>query len=68
MLPRWISILGVHEEFALQDSCSLGGNLPVLWNTIGGVDEQQREIFMVDLLKLKPSALYENRSNYKLTA
>ncbi len=66
MLPRWISILGVHEEFALQDSCSLGGNLAVLWNTMGGVDEQQRDIVMVDLLKLKP-ALDENRSNHKLT-
>ncbi len=66
MLPRWISILGVHEEFALQDSCSLGGNSAVLWNTIGGVDEQQREIVTVDPLKLKP-ALDENRSNHKLT-
>jgi serine/threonine protein kinase len=51
-----------------QDSCSLGGNVPVLWNTIGGVDEQQGEIVMVDLWKLKPSALDENRSNHKLTA
>jgi serine/threonine protein kinase len=46
----------------------LGGNLPVLWNTIGGVDEQQGEIATVDLLKLKPSALDENRSNHKLTS
>jgi serine/threonine protein kinase len=67
VLPRWISILGIHEEFALQDSCSLGGNVPVLWNTIGGVDEQQGEIVMADLLKLKPSALDENGSNHKLT-
>ncbi|CAK9223418.1 unnamed protein product [Sphagnum troendelagicum] len=51
-----------------EDSCSLGGNLPVLWNTIGGVDEQQGEIATVDLLKLKPSALDENRSNHKLTS
>jgi serine/threonine protein kinase len=62
------SVFSVHEEFALQDSCSLGGNLPVLWNTIGGVDEQQGEIATVDLLKLKPSALDENRSNHKLTS
>jgi serine/threonine protein kinase len=62
------SVFSVHEEFALQDSCSLGGNLPVLWNTIGGVDEQQGEIATVDLLKLKPSALDENRSNHKSTS
>jgi len=62
------SVFSVHEEFALQDSCSLEGNLPVLWNTIGGVDEQQGEIATVDLLKLKPSALDENRSNHKLTS
>jgi hypothetical protein len=62
------SVFSVHEEFALQDSCSLGGNLPVLWNTIGGVDEQQGDIATVDLLKLKPSALDENRSNHKLTS
>jgi serine/threonine protein kinase len=62
------SVFSVHEEFALQDSCSLGGNLPVLWNTIGGVDEQQGEIATVDLLKLKPSALDANRSNHKLTS
>lgn len=40
----------------------------MLWNTIGGVDEQQGEIATVDLLKLKPSALDENRSNHKLTS